>query len=176
MQSLSQLFPKELEWVPYHFSEVFKENSEVDCIAHRSGLQLLFVALVRERYELLQDVYRFLEMEVWVNKVAEFQEARHVEAGEALPQEFLVDHVLTVLCLNLLHQGNVHRVITLFQHIEFAWNATNEEMEVENYAESLDILLEGSHWIMRMEQRESEDILISEPREDGVSEADMEQG
>ena len=72
MQSLSQLFPKELEWVPYHFSEVFKENSEVDCIAHRSGLQLLFVALVRERYELLQDVYRFLEMEVWVNKVAEF--------------------------------------------------------------------------------------------------------
>ena len=68
VQALSQLFPKELEWIPYHFSEVFKENSEVDCIAHRSGLQLLFVALVRERYELLQDVYRFLEMEVWMNK------------------------------------------------------------------------------------------------------------
>ena len=62
----------------------------------------------------------------------------------------------------------------MFQHIEFAWNATNEEMEVENYAESLDILLEGSHWVMRVEQQESEDMLISEPREDGVSEADME--
>lgn len=85
-----------------------------------------------------------------------------------------MDHILTILCLNLLHQGNVLRVIALFRHIEFSWNATNEEMEVENYAESLDTLLEGSHWVMRVEQQESEDMLISEPQKDGVSEEDME--
>lgn len=76
--------------------------------------------------------------------------------------------------MNLLHQGNIRRVITIFRHIEFVWNANSEEMEVENYAESLDILMEGSHWVMRVEQHESEDMLISEPGEDGVSEEDME--
>lgn len=45
---------------------------------------------------------------------------------------------------------------------------------MENYAESLDILMEGTHWVMRVEQHESEDMLISEPGEDGVSEEDME--
>lgn len=68
METLKQLFPKDMDWVPTHFSEIFKESSESDCVAHLSGLQLLFVALIRERYELLQDVYRFLAMEVSIHE------------------------------------------------------------------------------------------------------------
>ena len=52
------------EWLIDDYSEVFCCNVEGECVAHLSGLQLLFVAIIRGEYALLADIYRFLLMEV----------------------------------------------------------------------------------------------------------------
>ena len=52
------------EWLIDDYSEVFCCSVEGECVAHLSGLQLLFVAIIRGEYALLADIYRFLLMEV----------------------------------------------------------------------------------------------------------------
>ena len=52
------------EWLIDDYSEVFCCNVPNECVAHLSGLQLLFVAIIRGEYALLADIDRFLLMEV----------------------------------------------------------------------------------------------------------------
>lgn len=96
-----------------------------------------------------------------------------MEASQPIDAAYGTDHVLTVLSLQLLHQGSVRRLIEILRNVEFAWSPSKDDAEVENYAESLDILLEGSEWTMFVEHGE-DDVLVSEPKEGGVSEEDME--
>ena len=64
------------EWLIDDYSEVFCCNVEGECVAHLSGLQLLFVAIIRGEYALLADIYRFLLMEVGITRA--FQRRKRV--------------------------------------------------------------------------------------------------
>ena len=96
-----------------------------------------------------------------------------MEASQPIDFQHGTDHILTVLSLRLLRQGSVRRLIAVLRNVEFAWSPSTDDSGVENYAESLDVLLEGSGWTMFVEHGE-DDILVSEPKEGGVSEEDME--
>lgn len=96
-----------------------------------------------------------------------------MEASQPIDAEYGTDRVLTILSLHLLHQGCVRRLIEILRNVEFTWNPPKNEAGVENYAESLDTLLDGSGWTMFVEHGE-DDVLVSEPKEGGVSEEDME--
>ena len=64
------------EWLIDDYSEVFCCKLEGECVAHLSGLQLLFVAIIRGEYALLADIYRFLLMEVGIARA--FQRRKRV--------------------------------------------------------------------------------------------------
>jgi hypothetical protein len=96
-----------------------------------------------------------------------------VEASQPIDAAYGTDHVLTILSLHLLHLGNVHRLIEILRNVEFAWSPPEVGAGIENYAESLDTLLDGSGWTIFVEHGE-DDVLVSEPKEGGVSEEDME--
>ena len=104
-----------------------------------------------------------------------------------LPRENLVDHVLTSLCLDLLHHGLVRPLLELFQNVEFTWTGWEEEMKVDNYSTSLDVWMQACGWEMRIEEEQGEDnneeggveeksmILISQPKgEDSITEKEIE--
>lgn len=64
LRDIIAMFSGDLEFVPSLFANVFSDAPQGDCVAHRSGLQLLLVALLQQQYDLLPDIYRFLQMEV----------------------------------------------------------------------------------------------------------------
>lgn len=73
------------EWLLDDYSEVFCCSVAEECVAHLSGLQLLFVAIIRGEYALLADIYRFLLMEVGFGAACEVGSAAR-RGGEAHPR------------------------------------------------------------------------------------------
>lgn len=64
MAELRGLFQKINPHISNAFPFLFETPHSSYCIAHRSGLHLLFVCLTLRMYDTLADVYRFLLMEV----------------------------------------------------------------------------------------------------------------
>ena len=104
-----------------------------------------------------------------------------------LPQDNLVDNVLTSLCLHYLRQGLVRPLLELFQKVEFTWAGWKEETKVDNYSTCLSVWMEACGWEMRVEEEsegnrneegrveEKSMVLISQPKgEESTTEQEIE--
>ena len=107
-----------------------------------------------------------------------------------LPQDNLVDNVLTSFSLNYLRQGLVRPLLELFRNVEFTWTGWKEEMKVSNYSTYLNVWMEACGWEMRVEEEpegnkdgkdgkdgaeEKSMILISQPKgEESITEREIE--
>ena len=113
---------------------VFKpiDNTSLDvCIAHKAGIELIVILILRGMISGLSDVYRFLVME----------ENRHSELQEFIPSNYQIDGILTSLSLCLLQQGYLNQVIKLQREIGWTWTSIPSYCPVTNYYESLTHLL-----------------------------------
>ena len=107
-----------------------KGRIEEECVAHKAGLELLLVMLMRKEYDSLSDVYRFVLME----------ENRHAELNHFIPQQFQVDVVLTQCALALLQKGHLTAMLALTKAIHFQW-VERIMTPVANFGEAVNVIL-----------------------------------
>lgn len=101
-----------------------------ECVAHKAGVELLLLRVLRGEVFALGDVYRFVLME----------EQRHFEDHHPIASRFAIDSILTHLCCLLLSRG----YIQLFADIQYAvgdvWKPAEKEFlrcPVSNFDEVL---------------------------------------
>ena len=101
-----------------------------ECVAHKAGVELLLLRVLRGEIFALGDVYRFVLME----------EHRHFEDHHPIASRFAIDSILTHLCCLLLSRG----YIQLFADIQYAvgdvWKPAENEFlrcSVSNFDEVL---------------------------------------
>ena len=82
-----------LDLFPFVWKRV--EGVEGECVAHKAGIELLLMSVMRSDFSSVSDVYRFVLME----------EKRHAEMDHPLPHLFHVDVILTTCALSLLNRG-----------------------------------------------------------------------
>lgn len=80
-----------------------------ECIAHKAGIELLMVLLLRRQTHGLSDIYRFVLME----------ENRHEELGHPIPGSFSVDTLLSTFVYSLLEKGMLEFVIEVHYELGF---------------------------------------------------------
>lgn len=95
------LTPFSYLWV----EESMSPRDSEECVAHKSGIELLLVRILRGEVSSLSDIYRFVVME----------EQRHLEDGDCLPLQFHVNHVLTYVMQLLLSRG----MLDLFAELQY---------------------------------------------------------
>lgn len=106
----------------------FDNQSSMDvCVAHKAGIELIVVLLVRGTVRGLSDVYRFVVME----------ENRHSELNQLIPPIFQIDVVLTSVAVHLLQQGYLKPVIELQREIGWKWSPYSSGCTVTNYYDSV---------------------------------------
>ena len=101
-----------------------------ECVAHKAGLELLLVMLMRKEFDSLGDVYRFVLME----------ENRHAELNHPVPQQFQVDVILTQCALALLQKGHLTSLLALTKGIPFQW-AGRTGARVTDFGEAVNLIL-----------------------------------
>ena len=109
---------------------IFQHNDDTPldvCLAHKAGIELMLLLVVRGIITGLSDVYRFLVME----------ENRHSELQEIIPSCYQIDVILTSLAIHLLQQGYLKHVLELQREIGWTWSSTPSGCPVSNYYDSL---------------------------------------
>lgn len=124
--------PSHLRFLLPSFAFLWNEEGShgFECVAHKAGLELLLLRVVRGETFALGDVYRFVLME----------EHRHFEDHHPVAPRFAIDSILTHLCCLLLSRG----YIQLFADIQYAvgdvWKSVEKEFlrcSVSNFDEVL---------------------------------------
>lgn len=82
-----------------------------ECLAHKAGLELLFVRILQGRFAGLSDVYRFVVME----------ESRHAELDETVGGRWRLEALLTSVAEQLLATGLLRAATELQRAIGWQW-------------------------------------------------------
>lgn len=74
----------------------------------------------------------------------------------------------------LFKKGHLIPLYSIMKSVRFDWTIDSSQMRISNYADYLDVLLEGTHWEMIMKEEEESSTLITQPcGETSMSEEDM---
>lgn len=121
-----------LDLFPFVWKRV--EGVEGECVAHKAGIELLLMSVMRSDFSSVSDVYRFVLME----------ENRHAEMDHPLPHLFHVDVILTTCALSLLNRGLLSPFLSLTKAIPFTWTTLPSPISVTNFAGSLERMKNAS--------------------------------
>lgn len=111
---------------PFRF--LFSEIGPIpatECLAHKAGLELLFVRILQGRFAGLSDVYRFVVME----------ENRHAELEETVGGKWRLGALLTGVAEEMLARGLLRAATQLQRAIGWQWlRETATEKPVGDFA------------------------------------------
>lgn len=111
---VSRVALPELAFLLEPFRYLFAEIGPIpasECLAHKAGLELLFVRILQGRFAGLSDVYRFVVME----------ENRHAELGETVVGRWRLEALLTGVAEEMLTRGLLGAATRLQRAIGWQW-------------------------------------------------------
>lgn len=111
---VSRVALPELAFLLEPFGYLFAEIGPIpasECLAHKAGLELLFVRILQGRFAGLSDVYRFVVME----------ENRHAELGETVVGRWRLEALLTGVAEEMLTRGLLGAAMRLQRAISWQW-------------------------------------------------------
>lgn len=74
----------------------------------------------------------------------------------------------------LFKKGHLASLYSIMKAVQFDWTIDSSQMHIPNYADYLDVLLEGTQWEMIIKEEEESSTLVTQPcGESSMSEEDM---